>query len=384
MKVLHLRASNFYGGPERQIHLHARAAAARGLDIEVASFREPVGVPEFLTPIAADGIAVHTLEVRNAYDASAIARLRSLLLRERIDLVCTHDYRSNAIAWLARRNTPVAWIAFSRGSTRENLKVRAFHAFDRFLVRRADHIVAVAEAQRGKLIAQGIRPASISVVANAIDVDRVNAIAAVDLRARFGFSGDELLCVAGGRFSAEKGQLDLVRAADRALLQLPSLRLLLFGDGPDLEGARKLIQSLGRQKEIRCPGFEKDMLGCIRGADLLINPSHSEGLPNIVLEAMASGTPVLATAVGGVPDLLEQGAGGFLVPPADVERLAQALVGVALDPEQRRERAARALRVIRSEYGFDRQFERLADLYGRVVDGRPGSDALRRRTTGHP
>jgi glycosyltransferase involved in cell wall biosynthesis len=367
MKILHLRASNFYGGPERQLHLHAREALGTDCEVSIASFDEGGHPPEFLDAIAADGIATRSLPVKSAYDLRAIPLLREYLRSGEFQVLCTHEYRSTTVGWLARRGADVRWIAFSRGFTTENLKVQLYHGIDRLLTRHADHVVAVSEAQKRKVQRTRVPAERISVVPNAIDPASIDLGEAVDLRQRFGLDRDDFVVVSGGRFSREKGQVFLIDAAARALPEAPRLRVLLFGEGPQRQAMLERIERLGLDGRVLCPGFERNMPGCLRDADLLVNPSLSEGMPNIVLEAMAVQTPVLATAVGGVPEIVEDGVTGRLVRSSDTGALAAGLVAAARHPEKGLEMAQRARDFAASELGFDRQFERLREIYRRQV-----------------
>jgi glycosyltransferase involved in cell wall biosynthesis len=363
MNILHLRASNFYGGPERQIHLHARAALGTDYHVAVASFTESGDMPEYLKVIAGDGIPTHLFQVSSAYDTRVISDIRTYLREHNIHILCTHDYRTTVLGCLAVRRTPTRWLAFSRGFTKDNFKVRLYHAIDKFLIRQAAHIVAVSGAQKEKLRRLFIKGNRITVVPNAIDPDRFAGIPPVNLRERFGFDLQTVVCVAGGRFSSEKGQLYLIEAAALALKRSPALRLVLFGDGPDLETARSRVNALGISNEVHCPGFEKNLLGCLKGADLLVNPSLSEGLPNIVLEGMALNVPVVATSVGGVPEIISDGRTGRLVPPKRADLLAQAIVAAAEDRDESHRMARAAHEFVRAEYSFRGQFEKLTAVY---------------------
>jgi glycosyltransferase involved in cell wall biosynthesis len=366
MNILHLRASNFYGGPEQQVHLHALEALGSDYQLVVASFSEVGQQPEYLDVIAADGIPTHVFEVTSAYDTRAISDIRTYLREHSIHILCTHDYRTTVLGCLAIRRTSAHWLAFSRGFTKDNIKVRLYHAIDKVLIRQAEHIVVVSGAQKDKLRRLFIRDSKITVVPNAIDPDRFAVIPSVDLRKRFGFEADAIVCISGGRFSNEKGQVYLVEAAEGAVKRSPKLRFVLFGDGPDLEGVRSRIRALGIVDKVLCPGFEKNLMGCLKGADMLINSSLSEGLPNIVLEGMALNVPVVATAVGGVPEIIADGKTGRLVPPKSAGLLADAIVTTAEQAEQSRTMAQAAYQLVRAEYSFKGQFEKLASVYERL------------------
>ena len=372
MNILHLRASNFYGGPERQLHFHARLAKDSPYKVTVASFAESGGRPEFLDVIARDNIPVHVFDVTSAYDTRAISDLRNYCRANEIDILCTHDYRTTVLGCMAARRIRTRWLAFSRGFTQDNLKVRLYHAIDKFLIRQANHIVAVSHSQKDKLRRLWIREKNISVVHNAIDPDSFAAIPPVDLRTRFGFEPDTFVCISGGRFSREKGQAHLVEAAWSAIARNPRLRFVLFGDGPDWQRMRGRAETLGLVGKVLCPGFERNLLGCMKGADMLINPSLSEGLPNIVLEAMALGVPVVATSVGGVPELVTDNQSGKLVPAANASAMADAIVELADNAEKRAALVSSAKDAIAGEFSFAAQFKMLAALYDRF-GGRGGA-----------
>jgi len=367
MNILHLRASNFYGGPERQLHMHARRAQSSGFTLTVASFSENSQTPEFLDVINNDNIPTYCLEVTSAYDTKAVSQLKQYLRERQISILCTHDYRTHLIGWLATRRTPVKWIAFSRGWTRENLKVRLFHLIDKIIIRFADKIVAVSAKQGDRLHNLLISRKRITVVPNAIDPTQFEKVPAISLRKTYNFPPDTMVGIAAGRFSAEKGQLFLVKAAAKVLKNNDRLRIVMYGDGPDLEKAKGLAKSLGISEYVLFPGYEKSVIGYIKGADFLINPSLSEGLPNIVLEAMAVGTPALVTPVGGVTEIITHLKTGYFVKPGDPDDLAEGINYFLSHPNEIKEYAGKALQFVTDTLSFDKQNEQLCDLYNNIV-----------------
>jgi glycosyltransferase involved in cell wall biosynthesis len=368
MKILHLRASNFYGGPERQLHIHAALAQKAGYEIIIASFSEDGKSPEFLQVIAGDGIKTHLFGVRNAYDMRAIALIKQYVIDFGIDIICTHDYRSHLIVYRAIKDTKAKWIAFSRGWTKDTLRVRVYSLLDKIFIRFADHIVAVSQAQKNKLTRLFVPSDMISVVHNAIELERLSSIEKVDIRKRFGFSEDNIIAISGGRFSFEKGQAVLVRAAELAIKKNNNLRFVLFGNGPDLDKIKALIKHKKLEEKVFCPGFEKNLLGCLKSVDMLINPSFSEGLPNIVLEAMALKVPVVATSVGGVPELIVDGESGLLVPAGNWKSMAEAIVKVSQNADLQRRIAEKGYDTISKSFTFNGQLQALEAVYKKVLD----------------
>jgi glycosyltransferase involved in cell wall biosynthesis len=375
LKIFHLRASNFYGGPERQLHLHAIRARDAGFDISVGSFFENGREPDFIKILARDGVPTHCFPVGSPYDLAAFHLLRKYLKENRIDILCTHDYRSQVLGFLATRGTRVKWLAFSRGTTRENLKVRMFQKLEKLVIRYASHIVAVSDSEKNGLLKNLIHEARISVVHNSIDADLMERIPKIDLRQRYRFPPDAIICISGGRFSTEKGQIHLVRAAYHAVRRNSKLRFVLFGDGPDRDDIISSITAMDLHDRIKCPGFEPDLIGCLKSADIFVNPSLSEGLPNIVLEAMALKIPVIATSVGGVPELITHGESGILVPPGDDRAMAQSILELLNFRPLGQKLAENAYRTILESYSFDKQMHDLAGIYRMLY----GSKALERK-----
>lgn len=368
VRVLHLRSTNFYGGPERQLHRHALAMKDSPFEIVLASFAEQGQPPALLQIAAADNLRTHLFTVENAYDRRSIGLIRQFLKDENIAVFCTHDYRASILGCFAARGADTRWITFSRGRTSETLAIRLYFRLERLLFRFADRIVAVSDGEKQSLMRQFVPERRISVVHNAIDIAPFAAVTPVDLHARFGFPPDSIVALAGGRFSPEKGQSYLVEAAAALLRRNDRLRFVLFGDGPLWDSIRGQIEERCLTDRILCPGFEKNMPGCIKGSDMVVNPSLSEGLPNIVLEAMALRIPVVATAVGGVPEVVHDDDTGLLLPAADCAALADAIERLAGDPTLRNRLAEKAFGLIRTSFSFEKQARELTTVYQSVLN----------------
>jgi glycosyltransferase involved in cell wall biosynthesis len=334
----------------------------------VGSFTEEERPPAFLELAAREGAQTALIPVRSAYDPRAVGRLASCLRHGGFDLLATHDYRSHAVGFAAAPRAGVPWIAFSRGFTREDLKVRLFQEVEKVIVRFARHVVAVSRAQKERLVRLRVAENRITVVHNAIDAQAVSRVPAVDLRARFGFGPGVRVVAAAGRFSPEKGQMDLIEAA-RRLAHRDDLVFVLLGEGPTRNACRERIRRAGLAARVLAPGFEPDVPGCLKGADLVVNPSLCEGLPNVVLEAMAVGTPVVATAVGGVPEILEDRENGRLVPPSRPEDLARVIADVLDAPDGGAAYARAALRTLEQAHSFRAQLVALSGVYRAVACG---------------
>jgi glycosyltransferase involved in cell wall biosynthesis len=367
INILHLRSSNFYGGPERQLHHHCLKASNSEFNITCGSFSENNETPDFLNVIAQDNINTITFNVTSAYDLNAIRIIREYISKNKINIICTHDYRAHFYGNMAREKKDTSWVAFSRGWTKDNFKIHMYCWFDKFIIRFADHIIAVSHAQKKSLINVLVSPNKITVAHNAITPGVFEKVQRINLKEKFNLPKESIVGIAGGRFSSEKGQRYLVDAAKITVQKNNKLRFILFGDGPDFQKIQFKIKALNLQNYIFCPGFEKNIIGCIKDADFLINASLSEGLPNIVLESMAMKTLCVATDVGGVGEIIENEFSGLLVPAQSPEKLAEAILKIKENDSLTSKLTDNAFKSIIDKFSFDIQYENIKRVYSGVL-----------------
>lgn len=295
---------------------------------------------EFLDAVAAADLPVEMLDERHAFDLEPVSRLSELMRRAAPDIVESHSYKLHALAWLARQrlgNDPrPAWIAFHHGYTRETWRVRCYNQFDRLTLRFADHVVTVCNSFADTLRGRGVGAARISVLHNALaEQPKVTANESRNLRAALGISASDLVVLSVGRLSSEKGHADLVTAFASVLVRTrrEDVRLVIVGDGIELRRLRALAQPLGSR--VIFAGQQPDIRLWFGIADIFALPSHSEGSPLALLEAMQAGLPIVATSVGGIPEMIDDRESALLVPARDRPALAAALAALFNDATRR-------------------------------------------------
>jgi len=262
-------------------------------------------------------------------------------------------------------------LAFSRGYTTENFKVASYERLDRFALRFVSGVVCVSEGQRRKLESLGVRAKQVWVVHNAVSTpDPIPDFRTARERvlSRFELPVDSLLCVSAGRLSPEKGHEDLLRAIAAMGERASGCSFLFCGDGPCRQGLEQRARALGIWGRVRFAGFVKDIQNIFQAMDLLVLPSHTEGLPNVVLEAFAFGKPVIATSVGGVPEIVENGQNGVLVPPSEPGVLAEAIVRCIMEPPLRETYGRAAQSTVRSRFTFEQQSRGLESVYAQILN----------------
>lgn len=179
----------------------------------------------------------------------------------------------------------------------------------------------------------------------------------------------KLVLVHIGRFALPKNHSLLIEGLARALGSHPVMELWLVGDGPLRSEVERLVRKRNLQEHVRFLGLRKDIPELLAQADILLLPSDWEGVPLVVLEAMAAGRPVVATRVGGVPELIEEGKTGLLVPPRDSGALARAILRLAKDPELRRRMGEAARKRALERFDIHRTAQAYAELYLKLLKG---------------
>ncbi len=360
-KVCHLRATNFFGGPEKQILEHCRCLDTSRWAGVVATFREGRSAVELDTRARDAGLETFQIETRSSFSPGAISLLRSELATRSIDVLVTHGYKSDLVGLLAGWGRTIPHFVHMRGFTGEDWKVKLYERLDLAVLRRVPGVICVSEGTRQFLIDRGIDARRAHTVHNAVHVTK--ELSAVDLHEAFAIPADARILVAAGRLSPEKGHAILIDAFGRLASKHGDLHLLILGDGPLAAALEHQAAHQAGRERIHLAGFRRDVLGCLAASTLVVNPSYTEGLPNVVLEAFVAETPVIATAVGGVPELIEDSRTGLLVPSGDAAALAGAIERALGDPAAVHAMADAARQHVEGEFTFEAQADRLMSLY---------------------
>lgn len=367
VRVAHMIATNFFGGPEKQLIEHACRVDRERFALSVISFREQAEPNGFVVRAQALGLPTFELPSQTAYDnARAAVRLAALLRDRRIDILCAHGYKANVLGRAVSKTVGRPEVVFSRGWTGESRKVRLYEKLDRWCLGYADSIVAVSKTQRDKVLSLGVSPEKVSVVYNSIDVDAVATTKRAALRREFGFPEDAVIVAAAGRLSPEKNFGMLLGAAQLALKKDGRLRFIVFGEGTERRALEERRDLGGLRNRFLLPGFRTDLMPLIADADIFVLSSRTEGLPNVVLEACALQKPVVATSVGGTPEVVRHGLTGFLVAPDETKRMAEYIVHLAENRGLAAALGSSGREFVRRHFGFAAQTAQLEHLYGEV------------------
>ena len=296
--------------------------------------------------------------------------MTALLRRLQANVVCCHGYKADLLGLIACRRLKIPVVAVCHGWTGENLKVKSYESVNRIVLRKMDAIVCVSEAQAARTRRAGAPADRIVVIHDAVRPERFLNLdpSYREIAREFLPERSTRLVLAAGRLSSEKGFSDLVEAAAIIARADPSVGFVLFGDGRLRPALSRQIAGSGLQDSFHLAGFRADLDKFLPHFDLTVLPSYTEGLPNIVLESFAAGVPVVATAVGGTPEIIESGINGYLVEPRRPDRLASGIAH-ALSSEEQLKRMGRAgRRKVLSKFTFDAQARAYEALFHGLLE----------------
>jgi glycosyltransferase involved in cell wall biosynthesis len=365
---MHLTASTFYGGPERQMCGLANSLPPTYRTV-FSSFSEKGRCRAFMKEVQKQGFEAVPLRYDTPFIRAATREVEGHLQRLGIDVICCHSYKADLVGRIAARRRGIPVVAVSRGWTSASLKLRLYEKLDRLALRWMDRVVCVSAGQAVQVRRAGVPEERIAIIRNAINTerfDRPDPAYRDRLRAYFPEPRGQIVGAAG-RLSPEKGFHLLIRAARDLLRDDPSLGFILFGDGPLRDKLARKIEQAGLAGKFVLGGFRDDLDRVLPFFDLLVLPSFNEGLPNVVLEAFAARVPVVATAVGGTPEIIEHGVNGYLVPPGDVVLLRERIAHVFHSESRRKTMGARGREKVHREFSFEAQSKQYQELFDELI-----------------
>lgn len=360
----------------RALHGEERGGeTAAGARLEIA-FLKSLGGNPFEAELRDLGVPVTGLGARNLRDTAAVRRLVRLLRQRRVDLVHAHLAYASIWGLLAGRltGTPVVLTLHVRPPddppwSREGLRRRLLVAAAN---RWAGRALAVSGAVRDAWAAVGLRRERIAVVHNGVETAGMESgtEAAAAVRRELGVPEGAPLVATVSVLRPGKGLEVLLEAVPAVLAEHPEARFAVVGDGPERRCLEERSAAAGLGDSVAWTGFRRDVPALLAAADLFVLPTRDDAFPTALLEAQAAGVAVVASRAGGVPEIVEDGATGVLVPPGDAAALARAVSALLADPAARRRLAEAGRRQARERFSTAAWLGRLEAVYGEVL-GRP-------------
>ena len=364
MKILQLISSGgFYGAESVLVNLsvelqHAGHRCIVGVFENSGNTNTEVGDRAELL-----GLAVCRVPCRSRIDWRTVRQVRKIIEGDEVDLVHAHGYKADFYALLATRVAASPVTATCHNWLGESGAMRAYARLDRYLLRFFDGVAAVSGPVAEQLRQAGVRR-RVQVIPNGVPVPSSDSRSTLADHIRM---GDRIVVGTVGRLSSEKGASFLIEAAAKICPDFPRAFFVLVGDGPMRSALEARVRELGMEGQFLFTGQRHDVEQIYRAFDIFVLPSLEEGMPMALLEAMAAGLPVVATKVGGVPDIVNDPSVGTLVDPGDANAIATGIRDLLNSRSQREEIGSNGRKRVEESFSAAAMARRYVELYQQVL-----------------
>lgn len=373
------------GGVEKVVKELAHGLTERDVEMDVFTFRT-AGGSSFEN---AGNLRIHryrafdltrTLKLQSAISPQMLKRTFQTLKHDPPDVLHAHNtfFFSSLVAaglakWLKRPLVTTLHLGeLDALPVPQRLPVMAYErSLGRAIVAASQHLIAVSQAVADYAVSHGAAPNKITVQPNAVDSDAFQP-------ATQRHKGPPRIAFVG-RLIQNKGPQYLVEAVPELARAVPGVEVWFIGDGPMRASLEARTRALDVEESVQFFGTREDVDQLLQAVDIFARPSLMEGLPLTVLEAMATGLPVVATPVGGTPEVVKDGTNGLLVPPSDVDALAQALIRLATNPGLRQQLGVQGRQYVEQDHGWQRIVEDTISLYNELAGKREEAPERRLR-----
>ncbi len=371
LRLLAIVEADSITGPVKNLLEFARLARAADVETTIATFTRGSANNLFIDTARESGCPVEVIHESGLYDRGVILNLRQMVDRLQPGIIQTHAVKSHFLARCASLPAKAPWVAFHHGYTWPTLRARLYNQLDRWSLRPARKVLTVSLPFRDELMARGVNPDRIEIIHNAIPQDWGGRFRqpsqARALRAKLGIGEDRNVILIVGRLSREKDHLTLLEAIARLPHNLRP-HLVIVGEGPERPRIEERVRNLSLVSSVTLTGQQESAEPFYGIAQVAVLSSLSEGSPNALLEAMATGVPVVATRVGGIPEIVSHRESALLLEPGDATGMKDSLAAVLQDPVLAHYLVEHAQQRIVKYHSPEARAAKLVDTYRRLLE----------------
>ena len=370
--VLHTRVvTQTGGGPDKTILNSPRFLKSMGYRSACAYMHPPEddGFAALQDKAESAGARLLSVPDRGIWDVSVFRRLLQICREENVAIWHAHDYKSNALGLAIRRFHRMKLVTTVHGwGVQDSRRVSLYYWVDRRCLPRYDHVLCVSKDLVAICNRAGVSPERLSLIHNAIDLEGFHRSRTQEFaKAELNLPADRIVIGAVGRLSAEKGFDRLIRATSQLAEEGLPVYTVIIGEGQERPNLERLIGELGARRHVELTGFRSDVKRLFEAMDIFALSSVREGLPNVVLEAMAMGVPVVATRVAGTPELIRHNENGLLVDIGDDDQFIVQLNRAAISPAFRLQLATKARSTIEQKFSFENRMREVGEIYDTLL-----------------
>ncbi len=371
MRILHLISSSGLFGAERVAIELSKVLIRHGYHPIIGVLKNTHNPHTEVTDEAKENSIDHAVfPCRSQFDRKLISSLREFIKTNHVDLVHCHGYKSNFYGILASRNMVPA-VTTNHNWLRPNWRLKVYCLIDSLLIRYFNRIIAVSDEVKEEMLAVGVPEEKIRVIYNGIDLDRFkDQCSSEKIRKELGLDGNDRIVGTIGSFTEAKGYDYLLKAAKEIIDARKAVKFLIVGDGPLNGHLRNTARGLGIQDNVIFTGYRKDIPELLSVMDMYVLSSVREGLPMVLLEAMAAGKPVIASKVGAVPKVIIDNESGVLITPGDAGEMKKAVLDLLSDDSRSKRLGLAGQKRLKENFSSDVMAGKYMSVYGELVPGK--------------
>jgi glycosyltransferase involved in cell wall biosynthesis len=364
-KVMVLIATTIVGGPGKGVLQLLDRLKDKNIEFVLVAYKlKGTEDTEFIQRARQKGLQLEILEQSGTLNRSLFQSAEHLIDKYKINLIQSHGYKSHLIALYLHYYRNIKWLSFVHGWSTENIKVRLYSLLELILIRFSDKVIAVSPSIKSTLSKWRVN--NVITILNAVDKNELpGRIGGTVLRRNLGISESNIVIGTVGRLSPEKGHKLLLKAISK--IKHNGVKLLIVGDGPLFDELKKLCSDLRLNTTVLFCGYDQYIKDYYEALDLLVLPSLKEGLPNVVLEAMAFGVPVISTDVGGVREIIIDNENGWIIQAGSVQSIADKVQEVLADKPRLNVMKDNILATISTKFCADKRAEEIINVYIELI-----------------
>jgi glycosyltransferase involved in cell wall biosynthesis len=363
IRIFHLIASNGIGGAERILLNLSKNIDREKFDLVLGIFVDQKKSPDFFLREAEKlGFPLETIEYKNPYNLLQILQLYRIFKKHHPDIIHTHGYKPNILGFLVAKlfEVPIMTTVHGLHSGRDNRLIW----FGLKLLTLFDRIIVVSDQIKRELKTMKVPPGKLITIRNVPPIEtKENWATANTFREEIGIPPNAKLIGFVGRLEPIKGCSLFIRSIPRVIKSNLDSYFVVVGDGVERKSLESLARELGIENRVYFCGFRDDPMNIFQSLDLYVLPSLSEGIPLAMLEAMSTGVPVVATSVGGIPEVIQDKVNGLLVPLQDPVALAEGILETLNNSNETAKRVVEAKNTIINEFNQGKWIERVENIY---------------------
>ncbi len=349
MKIMHIISSTGFFGAENVVFELSRALSRMGHDVSAGIITSSLdSVNEFVNKSRVSKIKTEIFSSKGLINFKTILSIRKYVIKNNIEVINSHNYKSNFYTLLACIGLRVRKVTTFHNWLGDSLKMKFYNGLDKLLLSRFDRIISVSHSAMEEKLKSNRLLKKTTVIQNGITLENFDRSVDPDnLRSRFGISGRSKIIGSIGRLDKEKGHIYLLEAVAKIFSTNHDIELLIVGDGSLRTYLKKAAVDLNIKEKVKFLGIRKDVPDLLKLMDIFVLPSLEEAMPVVLLEAMAAKIPIISTEVGEVIGIIKNHGCGILVKPGDAGGLADAILRLLKDENERKDLRENAFQVVR-------------------------------------